>query len=89
MLQSNPIIVHGDGLHLRSFTGPHDIVEALVKVGQIEGLSGHSFNLGSTEEATILQLAQMISRLRLANGNMASQILVTVLGEFQMYQVIT
>tara|TARA_B100000282_G_scaffold717_1_gene501 strand:- start:965 stop:1864 length:900 start_codon:yes stop_codon:yes gene_type:complete len=67
MLQSNPIIVHGDGLQTRSFTWVHDIVEALVKVGQIEGLSGHSFNLGSTEEVTILQLAQMISRLRLVN----------------------
>ena len=32
----------------------------------VEGLSGHSFNLGSTEEVTILQLA-MISRLRLVN----------------------
>ena len=62
MLQSNPIIIHGDGSQTRSFTWIGDVVEALLKINDATKLSGSSFNLGSEEEISIQNLADLISK---------------------------
>tara|TARA_Y100000766_G_scaffold278361_1_gene285030 strand:+ start:110 stop:433 length:324 start_codon:yes stop_codon:yes gene_type:complete len=63
MINSNPIIVHGDGSQTRSFTWIGDLITALLKVNDGSELSGMAFNLGSQEETTILDLANIISKL--------------------------
>ena len=64
MMTSTPIIVHGNGNQTRCFTWISDVVQGLVKVSDQTGLSGKAFNLGSTEEVTMLDLAKKISDLR-------------------------
>ena len=63
MLNSNPIMVHGDGTQTRSFTWVGDVIEALLKINDSSEVSGMSFNLGSNEETKIIDLARMISKL--------------------------
>ena len=63
MLYSNPIIVHGDGSQTRSFTWIGDVVDGLLKINDGKELAGKSFNLGRVEETTILELAEMISKI--------------------------
>ena len=62
MLQSDPIVVHGDGSQTRSFTWIADIVEALLKINDAKNISGCSFNLGSEEEISIQNLAELIAK---------------------------
>ena len=64
MMTGNTIQVHGTGLQTRSFTWVGDIVEALLKIGDLDNISGHSFNLGSLEELSILSLAKKIAKHR-------------------------
>ena len=64
MMKANPIIVHGDGTQTRCLTWVGDIVEALLKVSDQDGLSGKSFNLGCEEETAMLDLAKKIAKLR-------------------------
>lgn len=64
MMAANPIIVHGDGVQTRSLTWVGDVIEGLLKVADTEGISGQSFNLGSTDEITMLELANKIAILR-------------------------
>ena len=64
MMTASPIEVHGDGLQTRSLTWVGDVVDALIKVGIKEGIKGQSFNLGSTDEITMIDLANKISALR-------------------------
>ena len=66
MINSNPIIVHGDGSQTRSFTWIDDVTEGFVKTGLLDhgidgsNLSGLAFNIGSTEEVSITSLAKRI-----------------------------
>ena len=64
MLEANPIMVHGDGTQTRSLTWVADVVEGLIRVGEYELESGISFNLGSTDEISMLELAMIISKRR-------------------------
>jgi len=66
LLNDETIVVHGDGLQTRSFTWIDDVTDGFVKAGLLEkgvdgsDLSGLAFNIGSTEEITISQLAQKV-----------------------------
>lgn len=64
MMAANPIVVHGDGGQTRSLTWIADVIEGLLKVSDIEGLTGKAFNLGSTQEVTMLELANLIAKMR-------------------------
>ena len=64
MMSANPIEVHGDGLQTRSLTWVGDVAEALIKVGVQDGLEGKAFNLGSTDEISMIALARKIASLR-------------------------
>ncbi len=63
MLLANPIEVHGDGLQTRSMTWVGDVIEGMLRVGDLPGLSGMAFNLASEEEVSMLSLASMISEI--------------------------
>jgi nucleoside-diphosphate-sugar epimerase len=63
MLLANPIEVHGDGLQTRSMTWVGDVVEGMLRVGDLPNLCGMAFNLASEEEVSMHSLASMISEI--------------------------
>ena len=58
--RGEPLMVHGDGLQSRCFCFVKDTVEALVRLQNYSAARGEVFNIGSTEEVTILELAQLV-----------------------------
>ena len=66
LLNKETIVVHGDGLQTRCFTWIDDVTDGFVKAGLLDKgidgsvLSGIAFNIGSTEEITISQLAEKV-----------------------------
>jgi len=66
LLNDETLIVHGDGSQTRSFTWIDDVTDGFVKAGLMDkgkdgsSLSGIAFNIGSTEEVTISQLAKKV-----------------------------
>lgn len=62
VLRGEKIPIHGDGLQTRSFTYVSDTVRGIAAVLE-SGPSGEIFNIGSTEEITIIDLAKTIHRL--------------------------
>ncbi len=59
-LNDLPITVFGDGGQTRCFVHVNDIVEGVVKLIQKDEAYGEVFNMGSTEEISIKDLAYMI-----------------------------
>jgi UDP-glucose 4-epimerase len=56
--RGEPITVYGDGSQRRCFTWVGDVVQALIALSEHPQAVGEIFNLGSTEEVTILDLAE-------------------------------
>ena len=59
-LAGEPITVFGDGQQTRCFCHVHDVVPALVALLADETAYSKVFNLGSTEQTTIAQLAERV-----------------------------
>jgi UDP-glucose 4-epimerase len=59
-LRGDPLTVYGDGLQTRCFLHVHDAVEAVVRLAECRPALGKVFNVGSTEEISILHLARKI-----------------------------
>jgi UDP-glucose 4-epimerase len=59
-LRGAPITVYGDGSQTRCFLHVRDAVEAIVALAESREAVGEVFNLGSTEEVSILELAQRV-----------------------------
>jgi UDP-glucose 4-epimerase len=57
------IIVHGDGRQSRSFTHISDVVQALTALMSEPAAVGEVVNVGSTEEVSIIELAQMVREM--------------------------
>ena len=62
-LAGEPITVFGDGAQTRCFTDVSDVVSALVSLPGKPEAVGAVFNIGSTEEVTILHLAERVRAL--------------------------
>jgi UDP-glucose 4-epimerase len=62
IFRGEAIPIHGDGLQTRSFTFVSDTVRGLAAVLE-NGLHGEIYNIGSTHEITIVDLAKMIHHL--------------------------
>jgi UDP-glucose 4-epimerase len=58
--RGEPLMVHGDGLQSRCFCYVKDTVEALVRLQNSPASRGEVFNIGSTEEISILELAKLV-----------------------------
>jgi UDP-glucose 4-epimerase len=56
--RGEPITVYGDGTQRRCFTWVGDVVQAIMALSQHPGAVGQVFNLGSTEEVSMLELAE-------------------------------
>ncbi len=62
-LTGRPITVYGDGTQSRCFGYVGDVVGALVKLMEHPEAVGQVFNIGSTEEVTIEELAEIVKVL--------------------------
>jgi nucleoside-diphosphate-sugar epimerase len=62
-LQNNPLTIYGDGTITRSICYVSDLVEGLLLALFKPFTAGEVFNLGNTEERTVLQFAQTIIQL--------------------------
>lgn len=59
-LANQPIQVYGDGNQQRCFGNVYDVVAAIQGLAETDSAIGELYNIGSTEEVSILQLAQRI-----------------------------
>jgi UDP-glucose 4-epimerase len=59
-VRGEPLTVYGDGLQTRCFCHVADVVEGMLRVLDHPDAEGEVFNLGSTEEISILDLARLI-----------------------------
>jgi len=59
-VRGEPILVYGDGQQQRCFGNVHDVVEAIHTLSEASGVEGQVFNIGSTEEISIMELAQRV-----------------------------
>lgn len=71
MSAGRPPTVHGDGLQTRDFTYVANVVQALQKAAQVPGISGKTYNVGTGQRITILDLAAALNRL--LNTNLRPQ----------------
>lgn len=62
-LRDQPITVYGDGQQSRCFADVADVTGAVVKLAENPAAIGQVFNIGSTEEVTILELAERVLAL--------------------------
>jgi UDP-glucose 4-epimerase len=70
VLNDRDIPIHGDGLQTRSFTYVSDTVEGIYAAIVKPEANGEVFNIGSTHEITILELAKTIKRLSKTPGEL-------------------
>jgi UDP-glucose 4-epimerase len=69
-LANEPIQVYGDGEQQRCFCNVHDVISAIHLLSDTPKAIGEVFNIGSTEEVTILELAERVK----ARANSTSDI---------------
>jgi len=62
-VRNEPILIHGDGKQTRCFCHVTDVVRALVAVPNQARAVGQVYNIGSTEEVSIFELARRIKQL--------------------------
>jgi UDP-glucose 4-epimerase len=62
-LKNEPITVYGDGSQSRCFCDVRDVVRALVSLTQHPEAPGRVYNIGSTEEVTIRELAERVKAI--------------------------
>jgi len=71
-LAGEPIQVYGDGQQSRCFANVHDVVDAIARLGSAEDVAGEVYNIGSSEEVTICELAERVR----ARTNSSSQLVL-------------
>jgi UDP-glucose 4-epimerase len=59
-LAGEPLAVHGDGQQRRCFCHVRDVVRAMADLMQTDKAVGEVFNIGSTDEIAILELARRV-----------------------------
>ncbi|MBD8044493.1 GDP-mannose 4,6-dehydratase [Arthrobacter sp. Sa2BUA2] len=62
-LRGEPLTVFGDGRQTRCFSYVGDVVPALVRIAEIPAAYGQAFNLGGTQEVSILDFAHRVVEL--------------------------
>jgi UDP-glucose 4-epimerase len=59
-LKEKPLTVYGDGSQSRCFSDVADVTRAIAQLAEEPGAIGQVFNVGSTEEVTIRELAERV-----------------------------
>lgn len=62
-LKNEPLTIYGDGSQTRSFCYIDDQIAGLVKTMESDNTRGEVFNIGNSEEKTILEFAKIIKTL--------------------------
>jgi UDP-glucose 4-epimerase len=62
-LRGDPLTVYDDGRQTRCFTYVADTLEGTIRAATVREAAGQVFNIGSSRETTILELAQLIRQL--------------------------
>jgi UDP-glucose 4-epimerase len=62
-IDGEPITVYGDGAQTRCFTDVEDAVRATIALSMAAETAGQVFNLGTSHEVTIAELAERVRRL--------------------------
>jgi len=70
-LSDQPLSIHGDGKQSRCFTFVEDTVEGTVRAAEMTSAVGKCFNIGTTQETTILELAEHVLRLTESKSTIA------------------
>ncbi|MBW7960301.1 GDP-mannose 4,6-dehydratase [Patescibacteria group bacterium] len=68
-ITNQPITVYGDGQQTRSSCFISDMVDALVKTGETEGLRGEIINIGNPDERKVIEVAKLIKKLTNSGSN--------------------
>lgn len=68
-LRNEPLMIYGDGNKTRSICYVSDLVEGLLLAMFTPGTAGEVFNLGNTEEQTVMAYAETIIRLCESSSN--------------------
>ncbi len=63
VLTGEPLKVFGDGTQLRDFNHVDDVVDALLLAASCDEAIGKTYNLGSSEVISLLELAQLLTSL--------------------------
>ncbi len=69
-LRDEPILIHGDGRQTRCFCHVSDVVRALVDLPRQQRAVGQVYNVGGTEEVSILDLARRVKQLTESRSEM-------------------
>lgn len=67
-LAGDNLTVYGDGSQTRCFTHVADATQALIGLAEHPEANGSVYNIGSTDEISVLELAQRIKRLTRSNS---------------------
>jgi UDP-glucose 4-epimerase len=67
--RGEPLKVHGDGLQTRCFCFVSDAVEALLRLQNCPAGRGRIFNVGGTEEVSMLELARRVVKILGSKSN--------------------
>ncbi|MEV4375499.1 GDP-mannose 4,6-dehydratase [Streptosporangium sp. NPDC049644] len=62
-LSATPLTVFGDGTQTRCFAHVADVIDALLRLLDEDAAVGETFNIGSAEEVSIMELAKLIIEL--------------------------
>ena len=63
ILNNKEVTIHGDGKQTRTFTYVSDTIDGIVAAIENDKANGHIFNIGSTYEISIIDLAKLICQL--------------------------
>lgn len=67
-LNGDPIVVYGDGTQSRCFCDVEDTVRAIIALLEHPDAVGKVFNIGSTKEISILELAKRVKKITHSNS---------------------
>lgn len=70
-LKGEPLTVYGDGKQSRCFLHVREAVQAMCKLIELPEAAGEAFNIGSQEEITMEQLAQLVIELTGSNSQLS------------------
>jgi UDP-glucose 4-epimerase len=70
-LSGEPLTVYGDGTQSRCFCHVNDAVHAIIALSQTSAAEGQVFNVGATEQISILDLAERIISLTDSSSEIA------------------
>jgi UDP-glucose 4-epimerase len=68
-IRNESLTVYGDGTQSRCFCDARDVVQALIGLTDHQDASGKVYNIGSTEEVTIQELAKKVIKITKSDSN--------------------